>query len=138
MPQHACIANIDIQCIDALNTTHCFGMCCSVVGAWVNLDDAKLHRHVLEVPSPLAHMSGYIQQAWVMLWADKFAEQVGSNPDYIMFWDTDSAMGLPATCKALFDQNGRVYVAGWPIAPQKQFKATCEALLGVPCETSYM
>jgi hypothetical protein len=108
------------------------------IGAWVDVTDPKIRLHNLTIPPVLTHMNGYIAQAWAMMWADLFAQKVGSKADYMMFLDTDSVLGLTVTCKSLFDSEGRIYIAGWGLrAKQNQFVRCVEDMVG-DGDTSYM
>lgn len=103
--------------------------------------------------------AGYILQAWVMLWADRYsldnrapqrrffhfaadARQVAENHDgavdYVLFLDTDSILALPLTCASLFDALSRPLFPAWSIAKQKQFQTPCVNMTGSACDRSYM
>lgn len=108
------------------------------LSAWISTEDPRMHVHELTVPSSLQHLSGYIAQAWVMMWADTFVQRVGSDADFVMFLDTDSVFGLPVTCRSLFSADGRVILAGWEMQrKQPQFTQCVNAMVG-PVRTSYM
>lgn len=103
--------------------------------------------------------AGYILQAWVMLWADRYsldnrapqrrffhfatdarqaAESHDGAVDYVLFLDTDSILALPLTCAALFDALSRPLFPAWSITKQKQFHAPCVNMTGGACDRSYM
>jgi hypothetical protein len=107
--------------------------------AWINLDDASIRLHALDVPPELAFPPGYQAQAWVMMWADTFVRlDNDSTADFIMFMDTDGPLGLPVTCRSLFNEDGKLYLAGWDLhSTQPQFVKCVEDMVG-PGRTSYM
>eukprot|EP01033_Poteriospumella_lacustris_P011024 gene11024-7846_t len=103
--------------------------------------------------------AGYILQAWVMLWADRYsldnrapqrrffhfatdarqaAESHDGAVDYVLFLDTDSLLAMPLTCAALFDALSRPLFPAWSIAKQKQFQVPCVNMTGGACDRSYM
>eukprot|EP00808_Paulinella_micropora_P008034 g25317.t1 len=81
---------------------------------------------------------GYMLQQIAMMWADKYAQDVGSDAEYIMFLDADSVLGLPVTCKSLFSRDGRLLIAGWDIYLQEQYRRSCQLMLNTTCDISYM
>lgn len=107
------------------------------LASWVDISDPRVHLHFLEWPDILKHINGYFGQEWIMMWADEMAQKAGSNPDYIMFFDTDSVLGLPVTCNSLFDKDGKVYIVGWTIGIQHWMGPPSEDMIG-PTDTSYM
>jgi hypothetical protein len=107
--------------------------------AWVNMQDPTIQVHALEIPEELSFLSGYIAQAWVMMWADKFVNtHHGMAADFMLFLDTDSPLGLPVTCGSLFDEQGKLYIAGWDMhSTQPQFERGVEDMVG-HVKSSYM
>jgi hypothetical protein len=108
---------------------------------WVDSDDPRIHVHDLTLPQHipgLKNLSGYLAQQWVMFKADELAASVSSQPDYIMYLDTDSVLALPVTCASLFDVQGRVYIGGWPTNKQGHFAVGPEKFLGIKYNSSYM
>ena len=87
------------------------------------------------VPCRLAMVPGYILQAWLMLYADRF---MSPTSEYIMWVDTDSLLAMPITCNSLFDPSGRVYQVSWPISSHRQFTDSCDYILGRTCQRSFM
>jgi hypothetical protein len=108
---------------------------------WVDSDNPRIHVHESALPQHipgLRNLTGYLAQQWMMLWADRLAASVGSQPDYMMYLDTDSVLALPVTCASLFDQQGRVYIGSWPVNKQLQFAVGPEAFLGIKYNSSFM
>lgn len=109
-----------------------------IARAWVDLNNPKVHLHELQLPKKLARIPGYLAQQWIMLWADRLAASVGSAADYLMYIDTDSALGLPVTCTSLFDEQGRVYLGGFPPYMQIMWQRSVQDFLGMNMTASYM
>jgi hypothetical protein len=105
--------------------------------SYFDISNPSYSFHELTLPSELGHLPGYISQAYLMMVADQF---VDSNPDFIMFLDTDSPLGLPVTCRSLFDSKGRPWLAGWDIRlRQPQFIKGITDLVNPPkFRSSYM
>lgn len=91
--------------------------------------------HEFPMPERLKHVVGYILQAWLMMWADKYATPTA---EYIMFMDTDAMFSLPVTCNSLFDSHGRIQYPHWGMGTAMHFKGPCEAFLGKECWKNFM
>ena len=81
---------------------------------------------------------GCVHQQLIMMIADEYAAKAQSRAEWMMFMDTDSVLGMPVTCKSLFDGDGRVYQVAWPITLHDHFREPCERLLGFKCHWCYM
>lgn len=108
--------------------------------------------------------AGYILQAWVMMWADKYSldEKIdglsfpgngrysfwlsqdtiqrfhSGEVNHIMFLDTDALFVLPVTCGSLFDAEGRFWLPSWTMNAQNYFRNPCITMTGLPCDHSFM
>jgi len=99
----------------------------------------KVVIHPFDYPLDIPNItSGYIFQAWVMLWADKYAKMTKSGASYMMFLDSDAVFGMPVTCGSIFDDKGKIYQASWDIDKQPHFQHACLDILGTACDRSYM
>ena len=105
----------------------------SKVPAWINLDRPGLRLHIMDdfVPAALKHLSGYILQQWIMMWADKF---MPPKIKHVMYFDSDVVFAVPVVRDLLFDAENKPYVGFQEYPPfHTQFESMCSSFLGVDC-----
>ena len=106
----------------------------ALVIAWVGkLDNIRIHE--LKRPASLQAVTSYHMMQWPQFWADKYASP---EADYAMFIDSDAMLALPATCRSLFSETGKIYLPAWERGTAEQFFLLCKEALGVECKHNYM
>ena len=108
--------------------------------AWVTVHErVRFHRlmdpRAGEDQQAVQHLQGYLLQQWVMMWADRLVEP---SAEFVLFFDTDSILGLPVTCASLFDERGRPYMPYWTTQRQMEYYPSCRELVHDDCARSFM
>ena len=62
--------------------------------------------------------AGYFLQQLVGFHADEWAARSGSRAQFIAMMDSDVLLGMPVTCRSLFDNTGRPFLVAWDIEAQ--------------------
>ena len=87
----------------------------------MNVQDPTIQVHA---PDELSFLSGYIYCPGLGHDVCMFVNtHHGIAADFMLFLDTDSSLGLPVACRSLFDEQGKLYIAGWDMhSTQPQFE----------------